>query len=649
MLEVRSTGLEEASPAILAAGRWAKQFLISKRGFEAAVSEASSEPVELIRVRWRGRTRRIIVRQAFTESRVRNVQEPLDPRSFDPWSESSESLAVKTRHLARCRTCGGEKTVLCGTCGGSAVILCELCKGSGFTWSPRSRRMVGCRACRKSGKRICSCRDGRVSCGPCGGKGKVEEWLEVAEESFDRVTFAGSEVLAQALPGHADPDKFDSDLARDSVPLLFSWRGRTPEEAPPELRTVLRRSDLVGTNPSEDRLQGVVVQVFRSEIMTVVYQLGGVSGSVQVQGWDLHIVENASSRQPFQRRQRRTVQGMSIGALIGGALAIWYGGRHSFFISAPNHWLLWALALVLSLCVIPLMFWWALPAGSRRWKGAVAAGLPALLVVLTQTGLAATGGPSLDHARAAAAKGQLEEAVRESAACFDLGIEAESAGPFHDQLQLEKVRQAREPQKAWEAASLPFLTKSGHEQAQAHAVEVTLQTSTALQERGELSASAALLDSAPAEIKQFGPLVGLRRRVYFEEALPLWKVVESRRKSLEDRLAACTAIVPHVKGLASLPATQGDDSSLTEKEVEEECESLREQRFRDIERQRQAEAREAERARRREEKARELALRRWSSAPLLCNDGTQSPSCVCGGSHRGCCSHHGGVAGCSAP
>lgn len=37
-----------------------------------------------------------------------------------------------------------------------------------------------------------------------------------------------------------------------------------------------------------------------------------------------------------------------------------------------------------------------------------------------------------------------------------------------------------------------------------------------------------------------------------------------------------------------------------------------------------------------------------SSGPkaLQCCDGTLSPSCVCGGSRRGCCSHHGGVCGC---
>lgn len=31
---------------------------------------------------------------------------------------------------------------------------------------------------------------------------------------------------------------------------------------------------------------------------------------------------------------------------------------------------------------------------------------------------------------------------------------------------------------------------------------------------------------------------------------------------------------------------------------------------------------------------------------LKCCDGTLSPSCVCGGPKRGCCSHHGGVCGC---
>lgn len=37
-----------------------------------------------------------------------------------------------------------------------------------------------------------------------------------------------------------------------------------------------------------------------------------------------------------------------------------------------------------------------------------------------------------------------------------------------------------------------------------------------------------------------------------------------------------------------------------------------------------------------------------ATAPLRCCDGTNSSSCTCGGSRRGCCSRHGGVCGCSA-
>lgn len=36
-----------------------------------------------------------------------------------------------------------------------------------------------------------------------------------------------------------------------------------------------------------------------------------------------------------------------------------------------------------------------------------------------------------------------------------------------------------------------------------------------------------------------------------------------------------------------------------------------------------------------------------SMAPLRCCDGSDSLSCVCGGSRSGCCSHHRGVCGCS--
>jgi hypothetical protein len=60
-----------------------------------------------------------------------------------------------------------------------------------------------------------------------------------------------------------------------------------------------------------------------------------------------------------------------------------------------------------------------------------------------------------------------------------------------------------------------------------------------------------------------------------------------------------------------------------------------------------------ERAQKKRDKARARAeaeyddrVRRWDNTHLECVDGTRSPSCTCGYSWQGCCSHHGGVAGC---
>ena len=42
----------------------------------------------------------------------------------------------------------------------------------------------------------------------------------------------------------------------------------------------------------------------------------------------------------------------------------------------------------------------------------------------------------------------------------------------------------------------------------------------------------------------------------------------------------------------------------------------------------------------------EKLSRQWDRTSLRCNDGSRSPSCVCGGGRQGCCSWHGGVDGC---
>ncbi len=81
-------------------------------------------------------------------------------------------------------------------------------------------------------------------------------------------------------------------------------------------------------------------------------------------------------------------------------------------------------------------------------------------------------------------------------------------------------------------------------------------------------------------------------------------------------------------------------------------EQERRRRAAEIAAQRQAEQERRAEAARQRAQAREEARahqdeRRRAMSPLLCADGTPSPSCTCGGSWRGCCSWHGGVSGCS--
>ena len=106
-----------------------------------------------------------------------------------------------------------------------------------------------------------------------------------------------------------------------------------------------------------------------------------------------------------------------------------------------------------------------------------------------------------------------------------------------------------------------------------------------------------------------------------EEAL--WDVVDSGRGHAELPVLAANVHRIHTRHLEAVRAAERRQAA---KQAAEAA----------AERRREARAREAERRAEQREEAR----------GLRCCDGTQSPTCLCAGSHRGCCSHHGGVCGC---
>ena len=143
-----------------------------------------------------------------------------------------------------------------------------------------------------------------------------------------------------------------------------------------------------------------------------------------------------------------------------------------------------------------------------------------------------------------------------------------------------------------------------------------------------------------------------------QEAIAAWRSTSERavaaaRKvqptdvhDLRDKLAEAHSTTKCYEELAGKPAVPSAVELAPELQKAAEAEA--DANAKAAEAQRKAdEAAEAQR-KANEAAAERLRLAEQANAPrgVRCRDGTASPSCTCGGSLRGCCSHHGGVAGC---
>jgi hypothetical protein len=653
--------------------QWSRRFLIGRRAMSEAITDLTSTTEEVLRARWRGRVRQVVVRTAPTDSRKRKLDEPVDPREIDPWQVDPARIENDTRQLVACPACRGQKKVVCATCGGSGVVGCSACHGAGRVRSARSGKIVQCRSCRGNGRRRCACRDGRAKCEPCRGRGKVERWLEIEETPFDRVRVQAGETLAAAFGAVDVASDFDRDATWPVAPIV-RWSG-SPSTLPAPEAERLARLGPPPVSPGE-RLDLLDIQRFEAPVTWVEYRIGGATDRVAVGGWNGIVIEQATSRRPFQRRALLLAAGTA-GALIAGlAVAVWYAGRHAYFATTPTAGLLWQLIPALGLAglaaVLPLVGW--RPEAPRRLA---LFALPLLLLIGAGTTSALRHEPSLAHARERATEGDIDAALLEAAALADRNGDPVAAA-FHDRLRLDRARATTEPEDAWQAAGRPFYDEAARDLARQHALLVTVARAQRLQHDTEYTESDAVLALILGEPREYPGVRRLRlashlargricaerrapcaaeeiraaRRDGFtvEQLEPIhrtalaavgsdltagWRTVRSGRP-LDERLAACQGFRTPFDYLDSLE-TPSDLEPVDRREVTVRCHDLERERA----------ARE-ERARQREVAQREAARRSWARARLLCRDGTLSPTCVCGGSRRGCCSHHGGVAGCSA-
>ncbi len=651
-----------------AAARWAGRYLLSEKDFLGTIRSTRVETLRYVRLRARGKTRRIVSRfgQAYESSRP---AVPARGEDFDPWQESGSSLHTKTRQVVHCETCGGHKRVVCPTCSGRTRVRCSSCIG-GVQISLKTGKPINCKSCRGKGERSCpSCRTGTVTCQQCEGRGRMLHWLDIDERDLAIVFESPHNSLAQAVSAFP----FESPAGRLPVAPIRSWSGPSAQ-LPADVeafRSAVPWSQRIDSR--HDRVGEIDFESFTAESAFIEYEVLGRRATVEVKAWDQTVAEPAESSGPLWRRLFLLGLGAAGALAAGMLLAFWYGGRHSYLQESSHRSLLLAMAVALGMTLLwPLSrLGFADGGGTRmRWTW-----LPVLLVAGAQVATAATGYPSLRQALLFEEQGNGAAALREAAACADLRRDAERCSELHDRVRLAAARSTAEPEDAWRSAAEPFYSVAMRQQAEEHAREVTLHKALALESDNRYADLDALLKevdagrlrsdprfpglevrlhrrklagcfprldtrcvrSALANAKGAGvadaDLAEVRRqgRQAAHEALasPLWTIRSSR--PFAERLAACAEIeVP----LAFLAAIEPDDR--LQDETRTKCSA--------------AESGQREAERKAQERERAIAARRQASrnsAPLLCRDGTLSPSCVCGGSRRGCCSHHGGVAGCS--
>jgi hypothetical protein len=198
-----------------------------------------------------------------------------------------------------------------------------------------------------------------------------------------------------------------------------------------------------------DRIEHVDIQVLSGPVTDLVYKVAFTDSVVRVAGLQPVVVQPSglaarrAVRRPLRRRQLILGIASALVFLLGLVIFGSYSDRHNWYQSSQNATTLAMLSMVLPLATLPLFMILLLPKpGSRRGLllGLMA---PPLAILATMVVLAATGDPSIAHARSVWKQGDSIAAKRELRAAIDLGIEPGRAKVFHDQITLTELRKLK--------------------------------------------------------------------------------------------------------------------------------------------------------------------------------------------------------------
>lgn len=617
-----------------AVASWAlAEFPLLGRMLPSVVTDIARRAVHRTDVRYTIKSRRILVRAEPLPRKVKAEGSVPDPGAYDAWADA-EKVLQQAPVIAVCPVCDGEGSLQCPQCHGTVEFTCDVCAGGGQTVSERSGKLIKCRSCGGDGLKKCPCRDGFIQCAACAGKGVANVRLVV--EIDERVEHCVS----------GDVEFRHAELSRTSgnVETTLLWEG-LPAAVPSAAQDALSACpQSPATLRPNDRVAGIRVETRTSESAVVSYELAGEVGAVTIRGWSGELKPEASALEPLRtlkRRLRRTWVTALIACL--GLLA-WFASRHTYYSESPATANLALLTLLVPLALLPPVAHLARPRRARSAVRLTAYSLPVVFFLTMQVMQASTQ-PSLERARTLQAAGQLEAARGEARAAVEVGREIEPAKALHDEIQVQMLDGSRDLASTWRRLqNAHFFTDNARQQARDNALDQVGQITGSLLEKGDYRQSLVILAGVPAPFRDLPTVRERFGSAYRQHAEAAAGIITSKQPLLE-RLAACEQIQQPIAELV-----RASEPFSGRAPIERVCKALAAEQQRQIRLAEQAgrvERLRADRAARAAELRQGAVSRARDIAPLLCRDGTLSPSCVCGGSRRGCCSHHGGVAGCS--
>jgi hypothetical protein len=689
--------LEEAVTSMFCA--WARQ-----------LPKAPSDPRETLRgldlrKRLIGRLttkldgRRFAWRAAPYTGRERTIRgTPIEPAGLDPYNPPSD-LRTRSQYLDLCRRCGGGGRIECVACGGASRLTCVACAGAGKVHgltANGARRLLNCKTCKGKATSPCAgCTKGQRDCPSCARSGRIEHWLEVEGGPRDgdiQVEPDGN--VTRAFPwGKDGVPASDEEIRKDARVVCTVSKDRllATEDLPREVSDDWRRAHWQAIQPRLQPGERVISQTFALlEVPAVeaTYVVGSESQSIEFEGLRL-LAPPISADAVFHGRATalgRLAIALAALPLVAGIV---YAARGTYFHNA--HVLGVVLCAAIAAAVIYGVFWHAtLWGGARRW---LALAIPPIAAA---TALAIITEPSAGAARNFIDRGQLELAEAElnalgdptdgdlaplwadvylkralatktCTAASELVAKIAASAPqrataraYADSLAMTEAERAlADGSPAAAAASLGCADEALRSGATGRQVHARIQGAIAnnclaardwscvfaraadIDSDGETGRATALRDAARAAIRADAD--ASMRAARTEEDLA--RRIELRRTAIDlwtRHLLAGPGEPAELAALKSAVAT--DQRALDRQNEAARRRQIAEERRRAAEetRKRQAQARE-DRRRLAEEERRE---RQRMPRSVRCCDGTLSPSCMCGASLRGCCSHHGGVCGC---